>query len=526
MFYNNPIYNFLLERKSSTEISFIPESLWGGDPDNGKKIVDGFMNFNGESIVFDKQIWKKNKGSRSWNEELFCFDWIKDVKALGTNKARIFLRDNIREWLRLKNRWDPFSWETKILSKRLCFLMSNMSFFYETADESFQKKFAKSLNKQAIHLINVFKKKKLGSEKIFTAKAIIISALSFRNLSSKLKIGIKLLIDTLNSDIMEDGMHYLRSPSEQFIFLQSLIDIKNYLGSSKIVIPKDLNENIYRIASTLKFFKIANGELAIFNKFQYVESYQVNEVLKRSNSKLKTPNTLNSSGFQRINENRLTLIMDCGTPSIEKTHASSLSFELSHGNEKIVVNCGSPFVSNKELNEAMRSTAAHSTVSIDNINSSDIFFEKNTTTRLAKVWSEKLERDNNFWINSAHTGYKDLFGLIHNRKVHIDSKNLIIRGQDYFSRPTKSYNLTPKKLFLRFHIHPDVKLSATASKKKVVLKLKNNLGWEFICSEPKIEINEGIYFGEKKLKKNNHHILISEKIVPDKKIKWLFRMIK
>ena len=73
-----------------------------------------------------------------------------------------------------------------------------------------------------------------------------------------------------------------------------------------------------------------------------------------------------------------------------------MSFELSHGNEKIVVNCGSPFVSNKELNEAMRSTAAHSTVSIDNINSSDIFFEKNTTTRLAKVWSEKLERDNNF----------------------------------------------------------------------------------------------------------------------------------
>ena len=82
----------------------------------------------------------------------------------------------------------------------------------------FKKRFIKSLNKQAIHLINVFKKKKLGSEKIFTAKAIIISALSFRNLSSKLKIGIKLLIDTLNSDIMEDGMHYLRSPSEQFIF--------------------------------------------------------------------------------------------------------------------------------------------------------------------------------------------------------------------------------------------------------------------------------------------------------------------
>ena len=63
-------------------------------------------------------------------------------------------------------------------------------------------------------------------------------------------------------------------------------------------------------------------------------------------------------------------------------------------------------------------------------------------------------------------------------------------------------------------------------KKKVVLKLQNNLGWEFICSEPKIEINEGKYFGEKKLSKKNNHILISENIVPEKKIMWLFRIIK
>ena len=81
-------------------------------------------------------------------------------------------------------------------------------------------------------------------------------------------------------------------------------------------------------------------------------------------------------------------------------------------------------------------------------------------------------------------------------------------------------------LFLRFHIHPDVKLSATASKRKVVLKLQNNLGWEFICSEPIIQINECIYFGARKLRKKNNHILISENIVPEKRIKWLFRIIK
>ena len=191
-------------------------------------------------------------------------------------------------------------------------------------------------------------------------------------------------------------MHYLRSPSKQFIFLQSLVDIKNFLGLSKIVIPKFLNENIYKMSSVLKFFKIANGELAIFNSYKFIDPDEINEVIKRSNSKIKIPESLKFSGFQRISDNRLNFLMDCGKPTSEKTHASSLSFEFSHGSEKIVVNCGSPFINNKKLSEALRSTAAHSTISIDDINSSDIFFEKNTTTRIANVWSEKLIDGHNF----------------------------------------------------------------------------------------------------------------------------------
>ena len=161
MFYNNFIYNFLLDRKSSSEITFIPENLWTGNPNEGKKIIDGFLSFNGESIAFNKKVWRKNNASMSWNEELQTFEWIKNVKALGTNKARLFLRDNIREWIKFNHAWDPIIWRNDILAKRIFHLMSNMSFFYETADENFQKKFTKLLNKQSVHLIKTYKKKKL-----------------------------------------------------------------------------------------------------------------------------------------------------------------------------------------------------------------------------------------------------------------------------------------------------------------------------------------------------------------------------
>ena len=180
-----------------------------------------------------------------------------------------------------------------------------MSFFYNTADEIFQKNFTKLLNKQSIHLLKTFKKKDYGDKKIFIAKAIILASLSFKNLSGKLQLGINLLSKIIESDILEDGMHYLRSPSKQFIFLQSLVDIKNFLGLSKIVIPKFLNENIYKMSSVLKFFKIANGELAIFNSYKFIDPDEINEVIKRSNSKIKIPESLKFSGFQRISDNRL-----------------------------------------------------------------------------------------------------------------------------------------------------------------------------------------------------------------------------
>ena len=68
MFYNNFIYNFLLG-ENHLQNYFIPENLWTGNPNEGKKIIDGFLSFNGESIAFNKKVWRKNNASMSWNEE-------------------------------------------------------------------------------------------------------------------------------------------------------------------------------------------------------------------------------------------------------------------------------------------------------------------------------------------------------------------------------------------------------------------------------------------------------------------------
>lgn len=128
-FFKNPIYNFFLEKKAESKILFNPEDFWGGDTELGQNIINGYINFYGESSDFKNNIWEKNKASEFWNNQLHSFEWIRDIKAVGTNKARIFLRDNLLEWLKKNKDWDSFSWKIPVLSKRIINCLTNLLFF-------------------------------------------------------------------------------------------------------------------------------------------------------------------------------------------------------------------------------------------------------------------------------------------------------------------------------------------------------------------------------------------------------------
>ncbi len=524
LFFKNSFYNLIFNEGIERKIQHNPESLWKGNKFEGARIIDGFLNFQKETVFIDSGVWDKNHGSIAWNCYLQSFMWIKDVRAVGTDEARIFVRQKILSWINQSDYLSQHIWNVEIMSKRIFYLLTNLSFFFETANDSFQKKFSENINKQSILLFKKAKKVENLKNKIFISKSLLLSSLCFKNLEKYFSYSIKLLQKTIEMTI-KDGMHYLRSPSEHFYFLCSLLDIKNFFGNLNMDLPVGLNETIKEMTLILDFFKIGDGHLAIFNKYDFISSSKISNLQKKIGYKHRLPRVSECSGFNRVSKNKLIFIMDCGSPTREKTQAGSLSFELSYLSEKIVVNCGSPFVNNKEWDDAMRSTAAHSTLNINEINSSDIFFEKDTSSRIAKVFSEKFSKNQNVWINSYHEGYRNIFGIIHKRLIHIDLENFVIRGEDSFANMKKNQNHNNLKYFLRFHIHPSIKLNVTTSKKKVVLKLRNNQGWEFICSEPKIEIHDGIYLGENKIVQPNYHILINDHIFPKTKINWLFRLI-
>lgn len=521
-----PLRNLFLNKSSADSLDIIINDPWSGNSEEGYKILKGFLTVSGETISFNESLWKSKSASQIWIEELHSFSWIKDLRSVGSNQARIFFRKCILNWMDLFSGWSRTIWRSDILGKRVCFLLGSYNFFCSSADEIFQKKLIKNISVQVSHLVRYKLRDVKGFNRIFAIKGIILGSISFSKLNKNIDYGISLLIEEIRNQVFSDGSHYLKSPSKHLEFLKNLIDIKFFLSRSKTISPQELNETIDKMASILKSYRHGDGTLSTFNDSKPIDKITIDQILLRANSKLKINNTSNLTGIHKIAENKMNFLMDAGNPVLENTFAGSLSFEFSFGKHIIVVNSGSPHIYNKRWAEAMRSTAAHSTLMIDNVNSSDIIFDKEKNSRIAKVWSNKVYDGKSYLIESAHDGYKKIFGLIHNRKIHINCHERILRGHDLISRVTKNFKSIPKEFYIRFHIHPDVEANITSSRKKVILKLKDGQGWEFICSDSIISIGESVYLAKKNQMIRNTHILLRDKVLPDKKIKWLFRLLQ
>jgi uncharacterized heparinase superfamily protein len=64
------------------------------------------------------------------------------------------------------------------------------------------------------------------------------------------------------------------------------------------------------------------------------------------------------------------------------------------------------------------------------------------------------------------------------------------------------------KFEIRFHLEPNVKLMKTQDNKTILIKLETE-GWKFTCDNFDINIDNGLYFGNKNSYTQNQNILIS-----------------
>ena len=75
----------------------------------------------------------------------------------------------------------------------------------------------------------------------------------------------------------------------------------------------------------------------------------------------------------------------------------------------------------------------------------------------------------------------------------------------------KLFRKTPNKKIkfdIRFHLDPNSKVMKTQDNKSILIELDEE-GWKFSCDNFDINIDNGLYFGNKNSYKDNQNIFIS-----------------
>ena len=503
--YGTPLYGLTLMGRVPAELRGTPPDAWPGNAALGSALI-------------------AEEGVAGEGAALHRFDWLRHLRAQGSDEARQRARHMIERWIDTNGRWHPLSWRPHILGERLVNWFASYGFVCTGADEGFRRRFFQSTSRQVRHLSRVAASEAADARRILAAKGLIYSGICMPGQEENASAGIRLLEREMERQILADGGHFQRSPDLQLALLRHFVDIRETLRAAQVEIPVPLQGTIDRMAPMLRCLRHADGRLALFNDSTEEDERYIDMVLAQAGARGKALSSAPHSGFHRLVAGRTVLLADLGAPpevaGDDRTHAGTLGFELSVGKERLVVNCGAHGERESPWHDGLRATAAHSTLTVDDTNSTELLPGGGLGRRPATVTCTRREAEGNMWIEAGHDGYRACFGLIHDRHLYLAADGSDLRGRDMLSGSGGSH------FAVRFHLHPAVQASLVQGGQAVLLRLPRGGGWRFNASGGAVTVEESVYCGRREEMKRSTQIVVAGPLEGDgADVKWRFSRI-
>jgi len=465
-----------------------------------------------------KLLWETSTKEKQEFENLHSFLWL---TKLDRKNNKIITKDIITSWINTFLNYDPNTWEMEITAKRIIAWSSNTDITLENSDKIYKEKFFLSLIKQSNFLSKNLKNLFYSPTKIICCAAIMLSGMMFKEYDPSYKIGIKELEKIIKNYFDDTGFPKSRNPEEVFICIKYLILIREWHKESQRPIPDFLNKIISKCGNCYALLSCSNKQFPLFNGATEINHKDYDIFLKNLKYKIVNKNH-EIADLIKIKKKKFEFFIDCGNPPpnnfAKYYQAGCLSFELISAKQKIICNSGYGKYLSPKLSSLSRSTAAHSTLYIND--TSSCIFQKNKSINKVygnslvqkhKVINKNYTEDKDYYsITASHNGYEKKFGYIHTRLIKILKKEDKIFGQDELKK-TKNYS-NPLIYFVRFHIYPNTRIVKTKAKNSILISLSNGEGWLLQSKTNDFEIEKNIFLGNKNKIINNESVSISGNI--------------
>jgi uncharacterized heparinase superfamily protein len=146
------------------------------------------------------------------------------------------------------------------------------------------------------------------------------------------------------------------------------------------------------------------------------------------------------------------------------------------------------------LLDSLRTTAAHSTLVLNETNSTEIRSDGLLGKGVTEITAVRRENAEGIWVNAAHDGYSNKLGLLHRRTVFLSADGFDVRGEDVLEpagRGNRSAGGTVAAA-VRFHLAPGVVAIPLQGNSGAALKLPNGTAWMFRCKGAEMSLQDSL----------------------------------
>ena len=525
--------------KSTAPRAFViaPEPLLGANPERARNIYQGRFELAGCEIVPGAASpFRVRQAPEQWRMALHAFGWLGDLAAADNELARAQARCLIADWISSSKRRRGPGWRLDVAADRLVAWLAAAPFYLTNAGELFHAHLMVSTGRQVRHLLGAVPRARNGVPGLKGAIALNYVIACSEGLERHQARAGELLEAALASQILPDGGHVSRNPARTLELLGALLPLRACFTRREMPPPDGLVNAIDRLFPMLRMLTHGDKGLAYFNGSSAVQRAALSAVLDQDKERVKPLSSARHSGYQRLAQGRTVVIADTGTTRSAGSggtgHAGTLSFELSHGPQRIVINCGHCRHGPDEWRTATRSTAAHSTLSIADRSSARVVDNPVVTGLLGgplcfgpeQANAELLPSDAGLLLRADHDGYAAQFGLVHAREIYLSNDGTDLRGEDRLVAAGEGPKPgTAHPFAIRFHLHPSIKANQSKDNNSILLMMPNKMGWRFSARGALIKLEESVCFLDRDVPRSTLQIVLFAETSRTAAVQWAFK---
>jgi len=314
------------------------------------------------------------------------------------------------------------------------------------------------------------------------------------------------LIRALGDLVGDDGGVLSRSPMAQMEAIALLAKLHACYRATRREPPEALGTMQALLVPPLLALTHGDGSLGSWQGAWAIDAAEIAALIEASGVRTRPLRDVRQWGYQRVVAQKSVLMFDAAPPPMARHArsgcASTLAFELSHGGQRVVVNCGGSACAGGlvpvRLEQGLRATAAHSTLVLDDANSTAVLINGRIGSGVSEVDVDRrtLEGERNDGatrLEASHNGYAARYGLIHRRILIMRDDGTELRGEDLLVPTGRKAKRGKVAFAIRFHLGPDIELGLSEDGQGVGLALPDGSYWQFRAGAGEITVEDSIW---------------------------------